>query len=193
MPLDPIKLPQQYENTPVECDMALGRYMRAWSQLEITTSILFHKLVDTNIVTAKIIFDAGIDQRTMRSIIDALGKYRFNPPDYRKLSSLLRRMKDAAANRNRIVHGRWQLFLTMGDKPLQAEKAEWIRFYSPSDPETLHKMFGKKPDQKLLAAHKFTLARIEQAANAVETLAKDVGDFSQGVPLLPARIPQPVF
>jgi len=193
MSLDPIKLPERHENTPADCDMVLGQYMRAWNQLELATFDLFQRLLDANIVTASIIFDAGIDQRTMRSILDALGKQRLRKTDYAALARLLRRMKDAASIRNRLVHGTWQLNLVMGDKPLQSERAEWVRFYRPTDPEAYHQIAGKRPNQKLLAVHQFKLERIVKIARDVADLAKDVRHLANSASLLPARIPQPAF
>lgn len=194
MALDPIELPEHHENTPGECDAALGLYMRAWNQLEISTFMLFRKLVDTDITTSSILFNAGIEQRTIRSILNALGKHRLQKSDYEKLSRMLRRMKNVGTVRNRLVHGRWQLNLKMKKGARQAETAEWVRFYLPTDPETYQQIYGKKkPNQKLLAQHQFTLKRIIQNAKIVGTLAHDVRSFDEAISLLPARIPQPVF
>src|SRR3546814_2973551 len=62
-------------------------------------------------------------------------KQRLRNPDYQTLGRLLRRMKDAASTRNRLIHGTWRLDLVMGDKPLQAERVEWVRFYCPTRSE----------------------------------------------------------
>lgn len=190
---DPIKLPARCENTPEECDAVLGLYMRAWNQLELQTFTLFQKLLDSNVTTASIVFNAGINQNTMRNILDAIGKQRLNGADYKTMTRLLHRMKDAATIRNHLIHGIWQLNLTMGDIPRQAEKAEWVRFYQPTDPASYDAMFGKKRDQKLLAKHVFSLARIKDIAGSVDSLAREVGMLSRTSSLLPVHIPQPVF
>jgi hypothetical protein len=81
----------------------------------------------------------------------------------------------------------------MGKEKLQAESGEWVRFYRPTDPEIYHQIFGKKPNQRLLAAHQFKLDRIIKIANDVNLLARDIEAFEKTVSLLPVRIPQPAF
>lgn len=193
MALEPIKLPKEFQNTLAECDAVLGVYMRSWDNLEMQSFTLFHTLVDANIVTSRILHNAIIDQRTMRNILRALGKQRLSGIDFQKLDRLLRRMKDASTIRNRLIHGKWQLNLELIDGTHEAKTAEWVRFYDPVDPDILQKIHGKRPNQKLLATHRFTLKQIIRRATDAKKLADDVKDFMNDVTLLPVPIPQPVF
>ena len=193
MALDPITLPEKYENTEEECDAVLGGYMRIWNHLEMSISSLFRKLLDTDTITANIILSASINQNTVRDILEALGKHRLKQADNEKLKRFLHRIKKAASTRNRLVHGIWRLNLVMSDKPRVAKRAEWVRFYQPTDPEAYQKMYGRKKDQKLLAAHEFTLNRIVCLANEVGKLANEANEFEKSLELIPPRIPKAVF
>ena len=178
-----------------DCDRTLGLFMRAWDQLELALSSLFHKLVDTDVTTAMILFHSGIDLRTLREIIHQLGKHRLNPEDQKKLTALLRRAKNAATKRNRIVHGAWTLILRMGPpprpKPLKAESATWIRQYRPTDKDVLAKLASRK-SQKLVAAYQFRPNQLITSAGHVTKLARDINAFTKPLSLLPAAEPQPI-
>jgi hypothetical protein len=189
-----IQLPE-FEVSAEECDKSLGVFMRAWDQIEIAIFQLLHKLVDTDITTAHTIFTSGIDLRTMRGIIEELGKYRFSSYDNGKLVPLLKRLKNAATRRNRIVHAHWTALIEMGPKPhpkpLKAKSATWARVYSPPDQETTKHLMSKR-NQKARDAYVYGPARLESLAAEFRALARDVNSLTRSAQLLPPRIPLPV-
>jgi len=195
MSLKPIQFTDKtvYQNNEQQCDLALGGFIRCWGHVEMAVFELFHKLSGTDIVTANIIFAAGIDQKTMREICKALGKERLKDDDFRYLDKLLERMKTAATTRNRLIHGVWQHHLIVDNKTNTVTRAEWIRFYEPTDPETVPQIQRKRPNQKLLAAHVFKLDRILALAKEAAELGQHLLAFVTRVSLQPVRVPQPVF
>ena len=178
-----------------ECDQCLGAFMRSWDQLEIALFTLFHKLIDTDITTATTLFYSGADLRRVREIIRQLGKNRLQPQEQTVLNSLLRRVERSATKRNRIIHGHWTLFLTMGrpprPKPLMAKSAKWIRQYRPTDKDHFETLMRGK-SQKLAAAYNFSPKQLINAAAHVTKIAKDIESFTEPLVLLPAPDPRPV-
>ena len=194
MPLPDIQIPEP-DVSQADCDQALGTFFRCWDQLELALFNLLHKLLDSDVGTARILFYSDMNLRTMREIIGQLGKHRLKQNDHRKLIALTRRLKNAATKRNRIVHGTWTLFLTMPPppraKPLRAESVKWVRQYNPIDGDKLGELaLGK--NEKLNSAYQFSPKRLITCGKDVLRLVKDMNEFTALIALLKVQNPQPV-
>lgn len=169
--------------------------MRAWDQIEIQLLPLFNSMLGTHQNATHVLLRAGINQPTLRDILNAIASFRLRKADQNKLASLLRCWKSASTKRNRIVHGSWTLSITMIKGPSGKRdhtKSAWVRFYYPSDPAILHKMMSKKKEQKLTATHQFTIANITRATDDVRKLAGDIHAFTEQLTVLPFVDPQPI-
>jgi hypothetical protein len=163
--------------------------------MELALFRLMHKLLGTDTTTATIIFHSGIDIRTMRGIIVELARHRLTKEDADKISAFMRRTKNVATKRNRIVHGMWTINVILGPpprpKPLKAESAEFVRRYFPPDSKAIHDLNSRR-SQKAVAAYEFSPGRLESIADEVEKLAKEMTAFIEPLALRPASNPQPV-
>lgn len=191
----PLQLTAPPENTVEECDAALGAYLRAWDQIDIQLIPLFTTMLGTHKNATQVLLRSGMSQPTLREILESLSSFRLKKKEQQKLAALLRRWKTASTKRNRIVHGYWQLNITMIEGPSGKRdhtRSYWVRFYPPSDPTIYNKLFGKKPNQKLVSEHIFKLSDITNAATHVRTLAQDIENFLESLSVLPFVDPQPL-
>lgn len=182
-------------NTQEQCDLELGAFIRAWDQLELRLLPLLNALLGSHQSASLAILRSGIDHPTLRDVLHALASYRLIGDDRTKLTSLIRRWKKVSTKRNRLVHGHWMLCVEMIKGPTGRRdhtKSEWKRFYEPSDPGALHKIFGANVDQKLLSGHMFSLEDIGRATVDVRSLATDLENFTSGLNVLPFSDPQPI-
>ncbi|WEK52575.1 MAG: hypothetical protein P0Y66_11645 [Candidatus Kaistia colombiensis] len=187
-----IKLPRT--KPPItECDQVLGHFMRSWNQVEINYFLLFSKLLDTNQPAASAIFHA-IDMRARNAIMAALGSQRLNELDKAGLDALVEKTKKASTIRNRVVHGYWQLKIriTRHDNGTETGRsATWVRFYHPTDPDDLDRMFGEK-DRSLLSRHQFTIKDIEANSKNIYNLSREIKKFNDNIVLTLPPNPQPL-
>lgn len=182
-------------NTPAQCDIEVGAFIRAWDQLELRLLPLLNTLLGSHQSASLAILRSGIDHPTLRDVIQALASYRLLADDRIKLASLTRRWRKVSTKRNRLVHGHWMLCVEMMPGPTGRRdhtKSEWKRFYEPSDPGALHKIFGAQVDQKLRSGHMFSLEDIGRATVDVRTLAADLQNFTSALKVLPFSDPQPI-
>ncbi len=171
------------------CDQILGHYLRQWNQIEYALFDLFQKLLGTHISAARIIAASGINQPTLRDIINALAGQRLTEAECGELENLLEREKKAATNRNKIVHGKWKIYISIGENP--PHKATWERFYEPTDPRLFSEMNGPDANQKVKDAHIYSLTRIFELANNVLKLSREFSDFTSRVSVRPFLDAQP--
>jgi hypothetical protein len=153
------------------CDQTIGHYLREWNQIEYALFDLFHKLLGTHISAARIIVASGINHPTLRDIMNALAGQRLTEAECGELENLLEREKKASTNRNKIVHGKWKIQITLGEKP--PHKATWERFYEPTDPRLYSLINGPNPNQKVKDAHVYSLNRIFELAVNLSKLASE--------------------
>jgi hypothetical protein len=141
-----------------------------------------------------VLLSVGLNQPTLRNILDAVGAIRLNDGDRLTLKSLLDRWERASGKRNKIVHGHWMLSIEMVPGPSGKRdhtKSTWIRFYSPPDPTVYDKIFSKK-DQKLLSRYRFRLSDITQATADVRKIAQDMRAFNASAKMKEFVTPQPI-
>lgn len=113
----PIKFTEPPDNTLPECDATLGFYLRAWDQVEGQLLPLFTAMLGTHQNATLVLLRVGIDQPTLRNILEAIAALRLKPKARESLLALLRRWKSASTKRNRIVHGHWMLSIKMVEGP----------------------------------------------------------------------------
>lgn len=191
-PPEPIKLTEPPPDQ-AECDAALGAYVRAWDLVHLNLLPLLSKLLGTHISATLILLSAGINQPTLKAVFEAIAGLRLAESDQKKLVALLRRWSRASYKRNRIVHGFWMLDIEV--IPEQGggyrTKAEWVRFYQPTDPALMNVIFGAK-DPEVRAKHVFTLSQITRASSDLNRLATDLETFHSRIQLRPFEDPQPI-
>ena len=173
-----------------ECDRILGSYLRTWNQIEHSLFDIFYKLLGAHKTAALILISSGISNQTIREIILALAGQRLNENQALTLIDLFDKLKKATTKRNRIVHGSWQVHITINkDGP---NTAEWERFYQPTDPRLLAQMHGKKKKQKVSDAHMFSVERLGKIADEASDLAKKLNEFCASTSVQPFPEPQPL-
>lgn len=190
----PIKLTEPPDNTQEQCDATLGAYLRAWDQLDAQLRPLFSSLLGTHQNATLVLLRIGIDQPKLRNILQSISSYRLKIDDKKKLKAILRRWEKASSKRNRIVHGHWQLNITMVEGSSGKHdhtKSTWVRFYPPSDPATFDLLYTKK-DQKTMARHEFSLESISRAEAGIRKLAEDIKVFVSQTDILPFVTPKPI-
>jgi hypothetical protein len=179
----PLQLTEPPENDLQQCAYAFGTYIQAWDQFEIQMLPLFNKLLGTHQNATMVILRSGIDQPTLRAILDAIATMRLSEPEQNQLAALLRRWKTASTKRNRIVHGNWQLSIRMVKGPSGKQdhtKSKFVRFYFPADPTILERIH-KGRDQKLRAAHEFSVSDINRATVEIIELAQAMEAFHRRI------------
>lgn len=183
----PITLTESPDNTEEQCDAVLGAYLRAWDQVEHQLLPIFNKMLGTHQNATLVLLSIGMNQPTLRSILESLAPTRLGKNDQKELTALIRRWETASAKRNRIVHGHWMLSIKMVPGPsgkLDHTKSTFIRSYSPANPTVWERIHGPKKDQKLVATHMFRLKDIEQFTNDVRKLARDMKSFVEQLSVL---------
>jgi len=161
--------------------------------MEIRLVPLFSKMLGTHQNATLVVLQAGINQPTLRDMLEALSYFRLPEHDQSKLTSLLRRWSTASTKRNRIVHGTWKLVINMVQGPSGKRdhtKSEWKRIYEPANPEIKAHIFSEKGNPKTKAKYLFTLSDISRATEAVRTLANDINAFTEQISPLPFQDPQ---
>jgi hypothetical protein len=172
--------------------------MRAFNLVEHELLELFTKLLDAPMQAAHIVFNSAINAQAIREMTSSLARLRLNNSDAIKVETLMDgSLKRAYTKRNRLVHGRWQIHLLMAEKvegqPRKAKAAEWQRFYPPSDPSIYEQIYGKKVNQKVRAAHVFSIKEIQEAAQNAADLSAKIRQLREAIVLQPYIPPQPVF
>ncbi|AZO29999.1 hypothetical protein [Mesorhizobium sp. M1B.F.Ca.ET.045.04.1.1] len=87
-------------------NLALGRLMTAWGQIEVVCNFLFRRLTDLHVDAATIVFDIVGNKEQIEMLI---GLTELLPrEDQRKvLSDLLSSVKNLSTKRNKVIHASW--------------------------------------------------------------------------------------
>lgn len=167
-------------------DIALGQYMDCFSRLEGCLSILFWKLLQTDLQTANTVFyELGMKQ--IVAILVATGRVELSLDDQRRLEALARRIGKCTAKRNHLVHGRWTRNIAVGgdenDRPI-VKSVVWVRSYMPTDPKQAKEALDRR-NQKLNTKYHFTVPRIIEASRQLVQLTKDISGFMKTLTYIP--------
>ena len=191
----PLKLTEPPDNTAEECDAAIGAYLRAWDQVEHTFLPLFGKMLGTHQTATMTLLRVGMNQPTLRSILESLAPIRLKKSDQRELAALLRRWETASSKRNRIVHGNWMLGVTMIPGPsgkLDHTKSRGFVCIIRPTRSLIEQIHGPKPNQKVVATYKFRLKDLAQFTEDVRKLARDMRAFVEQLSVIPFVNYQPI-
>lgn len=166
-----------------ERDQALGMYMDIVSRLEGSIHMLFWGLLHTDLATSRILL-TKLGFRQIIELLPALGRIALKKGDQKTLASLCKRLNKCVTKRNRIVHGSWQPYITVGgeDGRPVVKGATWQRQFTPTDPN-VEAEIGK--DQKVTANYQFSIATLHQAALDTNALALDITAFHKSLTYLP--------
>lgn len=146
-----------------ERDIALGQFMQEWAELETQLLLLFYTLIGTPIQIAEAIFLTGFQSMNLVELFIALGQIRLPQPEQQKLKRLCKRYREAAAKRNKIVHGSWY--------PTD-ESCEWARIYIPINQNTRKQIYDKS-NQKIRSKYRFTIKELQTATEHISKLSFD--------------------
>ena len=167
-------------------DIALGQYMDRFSRLENCLSILFWKLLQTDLQTANTIF-YELGMRQIVSLLIATGRAELTDDDQKRLESIAQRIHKCTAKRNHLVHGSWSPEIAVGGdengRPIVAH-VEWVRSYRPTDPKEAKEALDKR-NQKLNSKYHFTIKKIVEASRHLIELANDITEFSKTLDYFP--------
>lgn len=90
-------------------NVALGRFMTAWAQVEIVITYLFKRIADISIAKASAIFD-NIGTKEQIEILEAMSDEIEDEKLQGKVRDLLQAAKSLSSNRHKIVHASWEIF-----------------------------------------------------------------------------------
>lgn len=153
-------------------DIALGRYMSEWGNLEFKISILFYILIGTDVEIASILFSVGFQAKTLIDLLKAFGQSILLESEQKELKGLCKRYNELVLKRNKIVHSRWLLDSVKNDPTA----AQWVRICFPIDPEVSKQIFNKS-NQKIRSKYRFTIKQLITATEDVKSLTIDISQF----------------
>jgi hypothetical protein len=90
-------------------NIALGRFMTAWSQAEVVWGFLFRKFLDLDYEVSSIVFD-NIGVKEQLEIVSCLAEFLKNDHEVALLKMVTDEVKSISVMRNKIVHSSWGLF-----------------------------------------------------------------------------------
>ncbi len=115
--------------------IALGKFMDAWSSLEIPIGTLLAKATGTERENIAVLMNA-LGTRGQLDVISVLGRVGLDDAAAVELTDILERVKTSNTRRNHIVHGRWileaRLYNANGRVLMRLEQK---RLYDVSNPE----------------------------------------------------------
>lgn len=164
--------------------LALGRFMDAWSKLEMTLAFLLAGVLELkHSRTTPLTNSLGV--RGTLDTISALAHGRISEAKRDELAKLIDRIKENNTRRNYLAHGYWMLewaVVDQGGKPAALPRI--YRAYTPTDPELANKLKNPR-NRKERLRFMFAPKRIEALVKAVLALKNDINSFaSANFPLI---------
>ncbi len=162
-----------------KCHIAMGRFVNAWSLLELSTQSLLAKMLGVKKNKVSILVNA-LGSRSTLDIIKEFGVSVLKKNESDKLLALTERMKKINTKRNRIIHGCWEMHVLVrkyGER--FTHKIYPARCYTPSDEETKKSLSDtSNPKRK---NYIFTVDEINQITGHLDTLSQDMQNFTLDV------------
>lgn len=174
---------QESPNPPtLQRDLALGRFMDAWSQLESMLRELLHVLSHAPREAAWSIAAAIPDLGRMRELLEALGRSYLNADDQKELADILQYLRVSNGYRNAIVHGQWGLTNNRSRTSIDGVIHDfmWIRIYVMID-KRREFVAALGLDEKTEKQYVFTVEKLEERAKKTKAFALRVGAFSDAI------------
>lgn len=163
-------------------DLALGRFMDAWSQLESMLRELLHVLSHAPREAAWSIAAAIPDLGRMRELLEALGRLYLSEDDQKELADILQYLRVSNGYRNAIVHGQWGLTNNRSRAAIDGVIHDfmWIRIYVVIDKR---REFGAALglDTKTEKQYVFTVKKLEERVEKLRAFAHRVGAFGDAI------------
>jgi hypothetical protein len=171
------------DHPPVrERDLALGRFMDEWSQLEASLRDLLHILSQAPSEAAFSIAAAIPDLGRMNELLQALGQLYLEKDDQDELAAIGKYLLISTRYRNSIVHGQWGLThnkerkVTLG----VVHDLMWIRIYTLIDKQKeTYAALGM--DAAAQERFVFTIERLQERAQKVLEFTNRIYRFSEGI------------
>ncbi len=183
----PVTLTAPPEPSEQECDRALGAFLRSWDQVQHAIGELLIRLTESNPRSGNILSESIWDWRTQRTIIEAVGHDRLSATDYKKLSDLTESLHKANTRRNRIVHGKWAIIISVHKDDSGKTRAivgKWVRADWPAD---MKEVFDDKEYRK---DYELNVQQIINITNSSRSLAREISAFAKAIslnPFVPAK------
>lgn len=186
--------PYQIPNLPQEPrDLALGRYMDAWSRMEGFLYLIFTELTGADAEVSRVLYST-LNAKPIRDVLSSLGSIRLNEDGASRLTKLCERVGKQATKRNHIIHGAWVTSVIISDTKPPSDKriitTTWVRTYTPVQYE-LAKQSGRYDLPKVGEHYAFTIDQLERTTNNVLTLMGELSTFLADLPSLRKPPPQP--
>jgi hypothetical protein len=172
-----------------ERHIVLGKFMDAWSLLEIAIAEMLADVTGVDVANIPVLMNA-LGTRGELDVISILGPTGLKPSQREALTKLLGRIKDNNTKRNRIVHGHWVLEVWLYDWNGRLGLRRYQhRMYDPSDPD-VRRSLSDPTSKAARAGYMFSLPRIKGVTAEVRKLATDISRFTalkHGIVLGPRR------
>jgi hypothetical protein len=160
-------------------DLALGRFMSAWSEVEGALRRLLIVLSGAPWQTAISIAAAIPDFGRMQELLRALSVMQLaNKEDRDELEAICSYFLISNRYRNAIVHGEWGLSWTTGDGV--DAPAVWFRGYLNIDITKRIQAQGGR-DKSAADQYVFSIERLNERADKAIKFAERIAAFSKGI------------
>jgi hypothetical protein len=165
-----------------ERDLALGRFMDAWSMLEAEIRNLLRLLSRAPDQAAFAIAAAIPDMRRMNELLVALGELHLGSDDQAELAKICKELLISNKYRNSIVHGQWGCTNNRDSKPVGGivYPFMWVRFYTfINKTDEFEAVLGRnKGAQK---QYVFSVERLEERAQKARDFRDQISAFSERI------------
>jgi hypothetical protein len=169
-----------------ERDKAMGRYMDAFSRLEIMMQTAILEMIQLDQVRTRAFF-AALGTKNTIDVLKATAQIELTPEGAERVRKLGLRIAERNMRRNHIVHGKWNIHVTPNDAGDGTATAEWIRRYDHTDPT----LGGDPHDPKLLGMYTFTITALDKATGHAEEMVEALSALIADIPKLRPQPPPP--
>ncbi len=174
----------------IERDLALGRFMDAWSQLEAELRDLLSVLSGAPQQAAFSIAAAIPDMGRMKDLLLSLGAlFIQDEHDRKELQEVCQGLVIYGRHRNSIVHGQWGL-TNNRDRIMTGgivHEHMWIRIYTMIDKQKEFKA-AVGDDADAATQYVFTVRRLAERTGKVLKMADRVGALSNRIKALNTKV-----
>ncbi len=175
--VDPSTEPPTFER-----DLAMGRFIDAWSQVEWEMRNLLRILSKAPAEAAGPIAAAIPDNGRMAELLQVLGKRYLESTECDELDGIIEHVKISNNYRNSIVHGHWGLTSNREKVATRGTVYDfmWIRVYIFIDKlKELNAALGRDPAAQ--DRYIFSVQRLTKRAQSAHKLADRIQTFSQRI------------
>lgn len=155
---------------------ALGKFLDAWSRLEISIDALISQLFGVDYNKTKIVTGA-LGTRATVDILVSLTAVQLSAELAKVAEGLAERLKGLNTKRNRLVHGVWTLEaivdVVKGEPRI---RSRIYRMFVPGDPRIVQKL-GDLRNQKARTSFMFSPKQLAGTTHNVNKLREDFADF----------------